>query len=415
MSDLSALSQQDWFRYLLKRQSKKPHHQRSNDQRSWWQSPFIGYPLSLVFVAGAFLIQWLETLWGMHDYFTETPFVIATLLVGWIWGLGPALFTLIVQLFAVDYLLTPPVSVLTFFLWPDIMSYLSFVTIQLVVLCLVIKKKKYQQQLLSTQQELSQHAEDLAESNQALIQSNALLEQADRIKDQFLGLATHELKTPITTIQGHAQLALRRLSQQQPLPANFATLVASLEKMDAQTHSLSALVNDLLNISCLRSGKWPLRTQPCDLCRLCREITKDQSELTGRQIDLKLPSVPLVLQVDEQRFSQVIINLVANALKYSPANTVVQVELSQHPTETILAVHNDGTTIPPAQQDSIFEPFYRTPEARTSSTQGWGLGLAISKEIVKQHGGRIWIESSDEKGTTFLVSLLTPRSDAQSE
>jgi signal transduction histidine kinase len=399
---------------MPKRQNK-PQHQRSNKHHPWWQSPIIGYPLSLLFVAGAFLIPLLETSWGIRDLFIEAPFVIATLLVGWIWGIGPALFTLIIQLFAVDYWLTPPVGILMFFQWPNIMSYLSFVTIQLVVLWLIIKKKKYQQQLLSAQQELSQRAEDLAASNQALTQSNARLEQADHVKDQFLGLATHELKTPITTIQGHTQLALRRLSRQQPLPANLAPLVASLEKIEAQTRFLSVLVNDLLNISCLRAGKWPLRTQPCDLSQLCREVTKDQSELTGRQIDLKLPSSPLVLQVDEQRLSQVIINLVANALKYSPANTVVQVELSQHPTETILAVHNHGSALSPAQQECIFEPFYRTPETRTSSIQGWGLGLAISKEIVKQHNGRIWVESSAEKGTTFLVSLLTPhQSDTQS-
>ena len=98
-------------------------------------------------------------------------------------------------------------------------------------------------------------------------------------------------------------------------------------------------------------------------------------------------------------------NLVANAIKYSPDTSPVQVQVSQSGNTALIQVHNEGSTIPPEQQANIFEPFYRTPDAQSSSKKGWGLGLAISKQIVERHGGQIGVESSKEKGTTFTIEL----------
>ena len=100
-----------------------------------------------------------------------------------------------------------------------------------------------------------------------------------------------------------------------------------------------------------------------------------------------------------------VINLVTNAVKYSPENTVVRICASLESPNATLTVHNDGSVIPREQQIHIFEPFYRAPEAGRSSVQGWGLGLSISKEIVERHEGQIWVELSEEKGTTFFVRL----------
>jgi len=247
----------------------------------------------------------------------------------------------------------------------------------------------------------------LSKVNQALAQSNEQLEQANRVKDLFLSLASHELKTPITTIQGQAQLALRRLSRQAELPVELTFLTEHLEKIEAQTHRLGALVNDLLDLSSLRSGKLPLHIQPCDICLLCQGIVDDQRDLVDRLIDLKLPSCPLMLPVDDGRLSQVITNLVVNATKYSPTDSVVSVELTRRGRQVIFQVHNVGPVIPQELQEHIFEPFYRTQDAQKSATPGWGLGLAISKEIVEQHAGHIRVESSAEHGTTFRVELPT--------
>jgi signal transduction histidine kinase len=245
----------------------------------------------------------------------------------------------------------------------------------------------------------------LAENIQALAQSNARLEQASRVKDQFLSMASHELRTPLTSMQGHLQLLLRRLKRQSAQNPEWLPVYDSLGKVDEQTRRLTALVNDLLDINILRSGKVPVRLAPCDLCVLCRGVVEGRSALTGRQIDLNLSFCPLMLQADEGRLSQVTINLVSNALKYSSANTVIRVEVSQRAGEAILAVHNEGPVLSKEQQEAIFEPFYRSPDAQSSAVPGWGLGLAISKEIITQHGGRLWVESSKEKGTTFFAAL----------
>jgi signal transduction histidine kinase len=169
-----------------------------------------------------------------------------------------------------------------------------------------------------------------------------------------------------------------------------------------------ALVNDLLDINILRSGKMPMRLAPCDHCVLCWRVIEEQRALTCRQIEVKLSSCPLVVQIDEERISQVIINLFSNALKYSPASTVIRVEVCQRSEEAILAVHNDGSVLSKEQQKTIFEPFSRGPEAQSSAISGWGLGLAICKEIVERHGGHLWVESSEEMGTTFFVALPLP-------
>ncbi|WP_244422491.1 sensor histidine kinase [Ktedonobacter racemifer] len=143
---------------------------------------------------------------------------------------------------------------------------------------------------------------------------------------------------------------------------------------------------------------------------LRQQVIEEQQSQTDRSIDLRLPADPVVVQADDRRVSQVVSNLVTNALKYSPANTPIGVEISQRPGEAILAVSNESPVLSQEQQKTLFEPFYRSPEARSSATPGWGLGLAICKEIVLQHSGRIWVESSEEKGTIFFIALPLPTS-----
>jgi signal transduction histidine kinase len=101
----------------------------------------------------------------------------------------------------------------------------------------------------------------------------------------------------------------------------------------------------------------------------------------------------------------VLVNLVNNAVKYSPENTTIHVRVRPEHAHLILEVHNEGTALSPVQLEQIFEPFYRTLDAESSPMKGWGLGLAISKEIVERHGGQIWAESAEGKGITFFVKL----------
>ena len=387
---------------------KQQKHLQADHRHRWWHSPLPGYPFAVLFVVGALLIPLTLRALGTQYAFISSSFVIAVLLVGWIWGIGPALLALPLEVLALDYWIIPPVGVIDFFLKPDdIVSFTSLMVLQLIVLALVITQKNYRRQLLHARQAASQHAEELAESN-------ARLQQADRVKDQFLSMASHELKTPVTNIQLSVQWLQRRLQRQSAQnPEQFAVYNA-LERVERQVRQLTDLINNLLDINTLRSGKIPVHLAPYDLRCLCQHVLEEQQSLTGRAIDLRLPADPMIVQVDRRRLAQVVNNLITNALKYSPANTPIGVEISQRLGEAILAVSNEGPVLSKEQQENLFEPFYRSTEARSSATSGWGLGLAISKEIVLQHNGRIWVESSEEKGTIFFVALPIPTSDEKS-
>ena len=247
-----------------------------------------------------------------------------------------------------------------------------------------------------------QRVQELEEEVQRLKQANRRLVEAHRL---IISQASHELKTPITFIQCQTQLILHRLAQSQQAIPDQLSLSACLEKIAEQTHRLQALIEDLLDENCSNSRKVPLRLTPCNFGNLMNEIIEDLRVFSGRAIELDLPVVPLILPADSQRLAQVIINLVGNAMKYSPKNTVIRVHASQETEYLLLTVHNYGQVIQEKQQKLIFEPFYRTREAEYSGVQGLGLGLSISKEIVEQHAGEIWVESSEKKGTTFFVRL----------
>lgn len=354
--------------------------------------------MALVLTGAVLLLVVLQQALGIGNYFVGAPLVFVLLLVGWIWGVGPACLALFAGVLMIDYWVFPPTNAFTLVLWPNTLTLLLLLVLQALTLRLVALHKRHQQQLTAAKAEATTRAH-------ALAHSNARLEQADRIKDEFFSRASHELKTPLTTIRGQAQLALRRLSRQPPLPGEYAYVFAYLEKIEAQTHVLRLLVDDLLDLSSLRTGKLPLRRELCDGSRLCRDLAGDLGMLAERSVALHLPPEPIQLMADEGRLSQVISNLVANALKYSPEDTVVQVEAYQTPTQVIFSVHNEGPAIPPDQQEALFEPFYRSPDAQGSAVPGWGLGLAISKAIVEQHGGQIRVTSSEETGTTFIVTL----------
>ncbi|MBO0779366.1 MAG: HAMP domain-containing histidine kinase [Ktedonobacteraceae bacterium] len=364
----------------------------------WSHSPFMGYPVALLLAGGAFLIPWLERASGIEDVFLAPPFVLVTLLVGGTWGVGPALLAFVAELLALDYWIVPPVGNLSFFTWPNIVSFGSFIIIQFVALWVVLRKKHDREQLSMANEAISRHVEEL----QAITQE---LELANSCRDLFLAQASHELKTPITSIQGLVQLTVRRLLREPPLPTNYAFLPLQLEKIERQTHRLHTLVDELLSVNYLHSGNVPLRMGPCEVNYLCREVISAFDPWTDHEIVLHGSADQLVIQADEDRLSQVVFHLISNALKYSPTSTTVRVEVTGDAEEALLAVHNDGSSLSLEQQEHLFEPFYRGPNLWCSATLGWGLGLTISKHLVEQQGGRIWVESSEQQGTTFFVAL----------
>ena len=270
--------------------------------------------------------------------------------------------------------------------------------------------------LLSTkkkkQQEVGQTFVTAVEETEKLNQHvspdehEAHVSEEGHLKDNFLSMASHELKTPMTTILGQAQLMRRRLSKIPELSSDLTFMRSALESIDSQTRRMNSLVDDVLDMYNIRAGKIELHLKSCDLVTLCHELVREQRLLTGRTIQFDVPSSPVILQADEDRLSQVIVNLVSNALRYSSEDSNVQIYVDKHHEVGIIEVCDAGTGISQEEQAHIFEPFYRSPmHVCTSSKSGLGLGLAISRDIVERHDGRIWCRSRVGQGSTFIVEL----------
>ncbi len=364
-----------------------------------WRHPLVGYLASVPFVALGLAVVLLAKYFLITDrfYFLGAPMMVSVLLIALFWGVGPALLGVLLGALALDYFFIPLSGQFNFTNWNGVLQILPFVVGGIVIAIITGQRESARMRALIAEEEAIERANELATANEEL-------EKANKLKDQFLSIASHELKTPITTIRGQAQITLRRLSKQRELAPELAIISTALEKIDQQTQRLNSLVDELLDLSSLRAGKVGLQLSSCDLVNVCRDVIEDQRLLSGRTIEMEAPS-SLQVQGDCNRLGQVVVNLVSNAIKYSPEESLVEVRLDQSDTVAILEVRDAGKGIPEDQQAHIFEPFYRALDAQASSTRGMGLGLAISKDIVERHGGRIWCESRPGNGTVFIVEL----------
>lgn len=227
------------------------------------------------------------------------------------------------------------------------------------------------------------------------------LYRLERQKDEFLSIASHELKTPLTSLKGLAQITHRRLARSGSAEA------AHLVGIERAIQRMETLVNDLLDISRIESGKLALRTEWADLVEVCRQVVDEQRAATERTIVLETPGSPIELEIDPDRIGQVLTNLLSNALKYSPPEEPVGLSVGVEDGEVLLCVTDRGPGIPAENLPHIFERFYRAPgiSVQTGSGVGLGLGLYICSEIVERHGGRIWAESVLDSGSAFMVAL----------
>ncbi|GAB4174743.1 MAG: hypothetical protein Fur005_36610 [Roseiflexaceae bacterium] len=230
-------------------------------------------------------------------------------------------------------------------------------------------------------------------------------QQAVTLRDRFLAMASHDLRTPLTALLGQAQLLERRLGRE---AANEA-LRRSARVITQQARRLQRLVAQLLDVSRVQSDRLVVDLQPIDLCRVLEEIAEDiRPTLHEHSLVLHYPSQPIQVLGDELRLGQVFHNLIANAIKYSPDGGVVRVELTTSATSAIVQVSDSGIGIPIEAQQHLFERFYRAPNAEALRVEGMGIGLFVVREIVQRHGGSITVVSAEGQGSRFTVNL--PRS-----
>ena len=240
------------------------------------------------------------------------------------------------------------------------------------------------------------------------------LEELDELKSQFLSIASHELRTPITAVSGFAQLAVRALEERlraspPPDPSwqkELERLVRQLNVIQDQSAKLGRLVRELLDVSRIQSGRLEFRLAPVDLVQLVREVTEQmQLGAPGRSLSVRVNGSSPVILGDRDHLEQVVGNLLDNAMKYSPVAGEVSVFVRTKGDDAHLTVEDRGMGIPADQLTRVFDLFYRTEEAESRRTPGLGLGLYITRGIVERHGGRIWAEGEPDKGATFYFTL----------
>lgn len=234
-----------------------------------------------------------------------------------------------------------------------------------------------------------------------LLRDVTALRQVETARSQFLGNVSHELKTPLTIIKGFVITLLKS-------PGMTEEWKRYLEFIDRETDRLSRLVDDVLNLARLRSGRAQLNLGFCEPGELLRETGRQLEAQAARyetHLALDCPAELPVLLADSDRFKEIVINLVDNAFKHTPPRGRVELQVRATPEHLVLKVRDSGPGIPEAEIPFLFERFFRGTGRGGRKSGGTGIGLAIVKEIVDAHRGRIAVESRPGGGTTFTVSL----------
>ncbi len=220
-------------------------------------------------------------------------------------------------------------------------------------------------------------------------------------KDEFIAFASHELKTPLTTISGYMQLARRK----------GELSAAAAEKVERQVNRLNVIISDLLDLSRIQAGKLQMNFQRHGLYALLNDSI-EAVDFSKHKLVLEQPPEDMPVTVDGQKLVQVLINLYSNAIKYSEPGTQIRISAMRFADQVRISVSDEGMGISAADLDKIFNQFYRVSTSSGTAT-GLGLGLFISKEIMEIHLGKIWAESEVGKGSTFHLTFPINRMISQ--
>jgi signal transduction histidine kinase len=241
-------------------------------------------------------------------------------------------------------------------------------------------------------------AEHLEATRSELEEQNAQLRESERLKSDLVNTVSHELRTPLSGVLGFTKLLLSREFDPE-------TRRHYLGIVDAQARRLSDLLDDFLDVRRIEEGRFERARELVDMATLLREEAQLYSQQSPRhEVAVEIDHAPLAVVGNPDRLRQVIGNLISNAIKYSPQGGVVSVTADRENGSVRVEVHDEGMGIPLSQQPQIFTKFFRG-DAAASGITGTGLGLAVSRDIVESHGGRIGFKSAEGNGTTFFVEL----------
>jgi signal transduction histidine kinase len=328
-----------------------------------------------------------------------SPFPIllaAVTLSAWRGGMGPGLVATVVGVAALDFLFFQPTFTLVVHYASDAINLAVFALVALLISSLNARLRTALQRADLARAE----AERLAAERAAIITARHELE---RQRDEFLANVSHDLRTPLTAIKHSIEVILHNEPPRTPTPIHDLFV-----NIDQATARMAALVDDLLALSRLRAGKVRLRTAPCDLAELAvraAHVVEPLAAARGQRVELDLPPEPVPVEADAERLERALLNLLGNAQKYGRPEGTIRVSVGHHDGQAHVAVADDGPGIPAAEHERIFDRFYRSESEATRATQGHGLGLPIARALVELHGGRLWVESTPGRGSTFHVAL----------
>ncbi|MGZ5440851.1 MAG: ATP-binding protein [Thermoanaerobaculia bacterium] len=233
------------------------------------------------------------------------------------------------------------------------------------------------------------------------VEARRKVEDLSRLKDEFLSIASHELRTPVTSIKGYTQLA-KMLIKEGDLNTSEEYLEIALDQIDR----MSRLILELLDVSRIETGRLEIRREPIAWPQFVRDVVhRHHTAVSDRRFHLSVPDNGKIVTGDRDRLEQVLGNLLENAVKYSPEGSDVTVTVEERNDTLITAVCDRGIGIPADELNQVFERFHRGRQVSSTNYGGLGLGLYITKQIIERHGGSIWVESKEGNGTTFSFSL----------
>ena len=251
--------------------------------------------------------------------------------------------------------------------------------------------------------EIDELADNMNKMTIALERGYTGIKRMEKVRSEFLGNVTHELKTPISSISGYIETLLEGALNDESVNVGF------LERSLENTHRLEELVTDLVEISRIETGELKMNFEYFNIFDILKNLTKDAKQRNSNKkikIDLDTPDKRLFIYGDKNRLDQVIANLLSNALRYTDEG-YIKVKLSRRDNEIVFSIIDTGIGITPKALKRIFERFYRTDKARDRQKGGTGLGLSIAKHIIEAHGSKIYVDTVEGKGSTFSFGVTT--------
>ncbi len=234
-----------------------------------------------------------------------------------------------------------------------------------------------------------------------LREANRRLSDLDRLKTNFISIASHELRTPLMIVQGFASFLREQASGE---------MTSDLDMVLRGASKLQAIIDQMTNLNYLEAGLSELKRENLSVQTLVEDIAREWGPLAAAKqqtLTINVPPVPIFIHGDRSKIDLALSNVMNNAVKFTPENGNITLQIISHTERVEITVIDDGIGIPKEELGRVFERFYQVEDHLTRHHGGLGLGLAIAREVIEQHGGRIWAESGDGQGTRFRITLPT--------